>query len=417
MLDRRDFLATGATLGAAALAPGYGGAARPTTRPLQDPRSAFPRLGSEIYVNGAGGTPLGSFAEEGIARYVDFARLGPADGRGDYFNEILGGVRGLFADLIGANESEVGFCHCTKAGEQILLDGLSPLRRGANVVTNDLHFSGSLHNYVGLRRAGMDVRIVRAEDDFDVRLDRMADAIDADTALVAVSLVSNVNGRIEPMAALARIAHERGAVVFADIIQAAGAIPIDVRTMGIDVAACSSYKWLFGVHGAGFLYVRDGLQGSASLPDRLFPGHVARSYEPWRPGDQAGGEPFAYQPPMDARRYQPGHVSYMGYAAVYEGLKFIQGLGVERIQRHATRLNRRLLDQLAPDAFLPISPHIDASPILALRLRDPEGVRERLFASDVVVSIGGDVWDQVRISPAIYNQETDMDRVAEVLNG
>jgi len=415
MLDRREFLASGAMAGAAMVAPG-GSAGADFTTVLQDPRSAFPRLRGEVYVNGAGGTPLGTFAEEGIARYLDFARLGPADGRGAYFGEVLDGVRGRFAALIGARESEIGLIHCTKAGEQLLLDRLPALRRGGNVVTNDLHFSGSLHNYVGLRRAGLDVRIVRAEG-FDVPLERMADAIDADTALVAVSLVSNVHGRIEPISELARLAHERGAVVFADIIQAAGAIPIDVHAMGIDVAACSSYKWLFGIHGAGFLFVSDELQGSDRLPDHRFPAHATRGYQPWVPADATGARPFSFADAGDARRYQPGHVSYLGYAAVFEGLRFIEGVGVERIQRHAVGLNRRLLDQLDPDAFRTISTHLDQSPILALRVRDVEAVRERLVSSNVVVSIGGDVWDQLRISPAIYNQERDMDRVAEVLNG
>ena len=416
MMNRREFVATSASGMAGLGLTGDRSSQRTGQGAGQDVRSMFPRLEREVFVNGAGGTPLGSFAEEGLRRYTEFMRHGPGDGRGDYVGKVKRDIRGLFARLVGARESEVGLVHCTKAGEQILIDQLTALQRGGNIVTNDLHFAGSLHNYVGLRRAGRDVRIVRA-DDFDISLERMADAIDEDTALVAVSLVSNVNGRIEPMAELARLAHERGAVVFADIIQAVGAIPLDLHGLGVDAAACSSYKWLFGVHGAGFLFVSDELQGSGKLPDRLFPGNARRNYGPYVPEIEADAGDYTYSAPADARRYQPGHVSYLGYAAVHEGLQFLAEVGVPKIQAHAARLNRRLMDQLDPDEFRILSTHRDSSPILSLEVQSFEGLRDRLLASDVVISIGGDTWNQVRISPAIYNTEADMDRVAEVLRG
>lgn len=418
-MERREFVLTGLA-GALEFSATTGTGSKSRSRPQAgrsrqaSPRDLFPRLRDEVFVNGAGGTPLGRFAEDGIARYLEFARLGPGNGRGAWWGEVWGGVRGRFAALIGARESEIGLVECTKAGEQLVLDGLAALRRGGNVVTNDLHFGGSLHNLEGLRRGGVDVRVVRSEN-FAVSLDRMADAIDDRTALVSVSLVSNVNGHIEPMAELAAIAHDHGAVVFADIIQAAGIVPISVDDMGIDVAACSSYKWLYGIHGAGFLYVRDELQGEG-IPDTLFPGHSRRAYPPFHERG-ADGEAFTFSARSDATRYQPGHVNYLGYAAVHEGLGFIDRMGVEALQRHTVALNRHLVDQLDLDGFRVLTPDLSSAPILSLEVPDVEATLERLMASEVVVSVGGDKANLVRISPAIYNTEADMDRVAEVLSG
>lgn len=62
---------------------------------------------------------------------------------------------------------------------------------------------------------------------------------------------------------LSDLAHAHGAYLYADIIQAAGSVPVDVKALGIDFAACSNYKWLQGARGAGFLYVREDLQGAA----------------------------------------------------------------------------------------------------------------------------------------------------------
>lgn len=414
-MDRRTFVGTGLS---GALGVGLGQAVE-WSEPIagaQSVRSLFPRVEQETFLNGAGGTPLGAFAEEGIVRYVDFIRLGPADGRGTYRERVWSGVRGSFARLVGAKDAEIGLVECTKAGEQIVLDGLPALRRGGNVVTNDMHFSGSLHNLEGLRRSGLDVRVVRADEDFGVSVERMADAMDERTALVTVSLVSNVNGRIEPITELSRIAHDRGALVFADIIQAAGAIPVDVHAMGIDFAACSSYKWLFGIHGAGFFYVAEDLQGAA-LPDHLFPGHSRRAYGPWiEAGSPAAPDAFTFVAPSSAQRYQPGHVSYIGYAAVYEALRFLDDIGVPRIQAHSTGLVARLLDQVDTDAYRVLTPEPDRAPILSLRPPTVEGLVERLTRAKVTVSVGGDLERLMRISPAIYNTTEDVDRLAAVLH-
>ena len=71
------------------------------------------------------------------------------------------------------------------------------------------------------------------------------------TKLVAVSLVSMINGFQHDLKALCDIAHSRGALVYADIIQGAGAVPIDVHAWGVDFCACATYKWLMGDFGVG----------------------------------------------------------------------------------------------------------------------------------------------------------------------
>jgi selenocysteine lyase/cysteine desulfurase len=183
--------------------------------------------------------------------------------------------------------------------------------------------------------------------------------------------------------------------------------------MGIDVAACSSYKWLFGIHGAGFLYVADRLQGTV-LPDRLFPGHVRRTYVPWSEGGAAGDD-FTHTPPSTAQRYQPGHVNYLGYAAVYEGLRFLHDVGVPRVRAHSAALVARLLDQIDREAYGVLTPQPDQAPILSLRPWSVEGLPELLASARVTVSIGGDMDRLMRISPAIFNTPADIDRLAEVL--
>ncbi len=410
-MKRREFLASGLGGPLVAVAMGRGNAVAYASKD-EEIRAAFPRLEEQIYLNAAGMMPLSTFSEDGLRRYTEFQRLGSHNVRGEYVQEVQAEIRGLFANLVGAEPSEIGLVHCTKAGEQIALDALEGPEQGGNIVTNDLHFTGSLHNLIGLQKAGRDVRIVRAKD-WQVSLEDMQAAIDDRTALVTVSLVSNINGHVEDMAALSKVAHAHGALVYADIIQAAGIVPIDVQALGIDIAACSCYKWLYGVHGTGFLFVSQKLQGK-SLRDRLFPGHVRHNYSPWVEAADPLHDDFLYKTPEDATRYQPGHVSYLGYCAAYEGMKFIQRVGVDAALEHSLRLNRRLKSQLDPNRYPCISPHIEQSPIITFKTRESEAIRKRLGEANLVVSLGG---NRLRVSPALYNTEADIDALSTALTG
>jgi hypothetical protein len=84
----------------------------------------------------------------------DFWRWGRTDGDADYVFDVFDEVGGLFGAKIGAKPNETALVHCTKAGEQVVLDGLPALRSGGKVVTNDLSFAGSLHSLLGRQRAG-----------------------------------------------------------------------------------------------------------------------------------------------------------------------------------------------------------------------------------------------------------------------
>lgn len=413
-LNRRAFVTggVGAAIAATRIGTAATGPAGPaeSAGPADSVRARFPRLEDEVYLNAAGATPLGAATEAGLARHLDLLRLGPGAGRRKAHSEMMGSIRGRFARLIGARPSEIALVHCTKAGEQIVLDGLDLLGGGGNVVTNDLHFSGSLHNLVGLAKQGVDVRIVRNRD-WDVSLEQMKAVIDDRTALVSVSLVSNVNGKLEAMRALADVAHAHGALVYADIIQAAGIVPIDVRALGVDFAATNGYKWLYGTYGAGFLFIRDEHQGTA-IPDRLFPGHARCNYPPWTAAPDPESEAYRYRAPRDASRYEPGHVAYLPYSGVYEGLRMLETVGVDRALAHTVRLNRRLRERLDLDRYPCITPEPDRVPINAFAIDDPESLAKRLEAARVTVSLNP---RYLRVSPALYNTEDDIDRLAEVL--
>jgi len=119
------------------------------------------------------------------------------------------------------------------------------------------------------------------------------------------------------------------------------------------------------------------------------------------------------EPRADARRYEPGHHSYTGSCALYDGLGFVQQVGVARSQAHATRLAQRLMASVDAARYPCLSPHVDRSPILTFRVADAPRLDAALRAAGIVVALSG---TQLRVSPAIYNTADEIDRLAEVLN-
>lgn len=374
-------------------------------------RSAFPVTAEGTYLNAAGLSPLPLYGAEAIARFANYQARGGAGPDAGFVVEVREGIRARLGRLLGADEEEIGLVSCTKAGERIALDTLDGAP-GKNVVTNELHFTGSLHNLAGLARAGREVRVVRATD-WRVSLEAMGDAIDGRTALVCVSLVSNVNGFACEVAALAELAHRHGALLYVDIIQAAGIVPLDLHALDVDVAACSSYKWLLGTYGAGFVYVRRELQGTR-VPDRIFPGRLDYNREPWVSAVDSGKGEECYRAPVDATRYQAGNVSLAGYCAAWAGLELVERIGVAEGLAHAVRLNGRVARALDPERFRCITPDLSSSPIVTFRVDEPERVAERLQRGGVTVVFNG---DRMRISPGLFSTDADIDRMLEVLAG
>ena len=402
-INRRQFLSS--TAAASALA-----AASPTLSDFESVRKEFPRATQQVYLDAAANMPLPTYTAEGMRRYIDSQMYGSGEGRGQYANEAVRQVKPLFAKLINAKPSEIGFVMCTKAGEAAVVNGLKIQESGGNLVTNDLHYAGSVHDYIGRRKAGMDVRIVKHRD-WRIDLGDMEKVIDNKTRLVSITLVSNVNGWVEDAKALSNLVHSHGGYLYADIIQAAGSVPVDVKALGIDFAACSNYKWLQGARGAGFLYVREDLQGSA-VKDQSFPGYVHFNYSPWLTKKE-GDDDFPYIAPHDARRYEPGNVSFVAYAGQYEALKRMLALGVDNIYAYTKPMCDRLKKELPSLGYKLITPLDAPSSIVVVQAKDLQAAQQKLRKAKIQVTTVGE--NRIRISPALYNNMEDITRLLSVL--
>ena len=414
-MNRREFLAGTGMLAAAAEGPPDFAAVREN----------FPRAVKETYFNAAAQHPLGLHAVRGMQRYMDFMSQGWTGGLHDFWEEGFLQVKSMFAKLINAKPAEIAFTGSTTIGENTLLNGMN--LRGGNVVTNDLHYGESVSNYLTRQKQmGVDVRVVKNRD-WDIDLRDVERVVDRNTRLIAVSLVSFVNGHLEDVRKLSELAHAHGACLYTDIIQGCGAIPIDVKAMGIDMASCAMYKWLMGEHGFGFLYAREDLVGPV-LRGTLFEGHADYNYRPWVKDPHPGEPDFVNHPSRGVGSLECGTPSVITFAAQYESFHYIDRLGIPNIRAHVRPLVNRLRKELPPHGYTCITPPGTESPIISFISHNIEGtktkIREANRTGRARISITGPnsaltvgrFGNQVRFSVSVYNNDRDVDTILDVLS-
>jgi selenocysteine lyase/cysteine desulfurase len=306
----------------------------------------------------------------------------------------------------------------TSSGENLVVNGLEipeQAKRGINVVTDALHFDGSILNLQLLEQGrGLDLRIVMPRDNGSrIDLRDMEKVIDKKTRLVEVSLVAMYNGFQHDLEAVCDLAHANGAYVYADIIQAAGASPIDVKATGVDFAACASFKWLMADFGLGFLYAKE------ELLDRVVH-RSQRGYHSSRdiathflPYDPPAPTPFTWELGRDASAFfETGSNAWGPMNALGQSLPYIAQLGVANIEAWRQPLLARLREEMPRLGFEPVTPPGTRSALITFTFKDRVPVVERLRKANVNVRVGRNF---IRLSPSVYNDMADIERLLGAL--
>jgi selenocysteine lyase/cysteine desulfurase len=409
-MNRREWIGGAATLllGRGAIVP------QPSAAPsgaLPASREEFPITGDKTYLDSAHWHPISSASAAAVKSYLDYI-LSRSSASGSMLSTMEDDVRMQFAALINATPLEIGYVQSTMMGENLVFQSISASRPGGNIVTDELHYQGSIYLYRSLQRKGHDVRIVK-ERNGRIEMKDLQRAVDSNTRLVALSLVSFANGFMHDLERVCALAHAHGAYVYADIVQAVGAIPLDVRASGVDFCACSSYKWLMGDKGIGFLYVRQDLLESVvqrtvygKMQMTGFENHIF-------PYDLPLGAPATWKEvPGAPGFFEVGSYSLSGIACLTQSLPYIRQLGVDRIQAHARSLTARLQTELPHMGFTSLTPPEAGGNIVAFGVPDPDALQKVLRQHSIQVT-----FDQhrMRISASVFNDQSDIDRLLAVL--
>lgn len=321
-----------------------------------------------------------------------------------------------FAKLINAKPEEFSFVQSTSAGEQMAVRALGIPEAGGRIVSDALHFFGSWHLYNELEKQGMEVVVVRMRPDGRIHMADLEAAMTKDTRLVSISAVSTINGFQHDVKKVADLAHSYGAKLYVDAVHALGAVPFDVKALNIDMMASSSYKWLMGDFGLGFMYAREDLIPQLKRPQAGYyqTGGVTTHLFPYDPPGTHYAEMI---PRNDATGlFAMGTFNELGLAHLAYSLDFINRVGVDKIQAYRQPMVDKLRIEVAKmnKAFEPMTPDDCTSALVAFSLQDARNKLQKTMAdAKVRITLSR---HRFRFSPSVFNTMADVDRALDVLS-
>ncbi|MEU3687014.1 cysteine desulfurase family protein [Streptomyces narbonensis] len=184
-------------------------------------------------------------------------------------------ARGAVARLIGAARSEICFTSGATEGNNLAIKGVVTPGERRHVVTTAVEHKSVLDSCRSLRDAGHEVTVLPVDAEGRVSARQVAAALRPDTALVSVMLANNEISTIQPVAEIGAVTRAAGVPLHCDATQGVGALPVDVRALGVDLLTFSGHK-IYGPKGVGALYVSNDLSDRAPLAPLLHGGGQER---------------------------------------------------------------------------------------------------------------------------------------------
>ena len=312
-------------------------------------------------------------------------------------------ARQQFAGLVNADPNEVAVCTSVSAGVSALASALDFSGERNKVVVSDFEFPTIGHIWHAQQRRGAQVVHVPAAGNI-IPVERFADAIDDRTQIVSITHVCFRNGSRLDVPAIVDIAHRRGAWVLLDSYQTLGTQTVDVKTLKVDFLVGGVLKYLLASAGLAFLYARK------ELISNLYPTSMGWFSQ----ANIFAMDIYADTPSPTARRFESGTPPVPSIYAGIAGMKLIQSLGMERIESRLRELTGAIKEGAMRRGFNLVTP-VDPSrhgALITLRSHKVD-LLVKWLEQDGIITSSRD--NNLRISPHIYNNLSDVNRLIDCL--
>ncbi len=361
-------------------------------------RARFPIFERKIYLNSCSQGALSTTVEAGLLDFV--VSWHQSGSPWDVWMQKYEQARAVFARLIGAEPDEVAIVPSASAGIAGVASALGFDRR-PKVVLGEFEFPTMGHVWLAQRPRGAQVQFVPAENNAlpPAAYDRL---IDDRTLIVPLTHVSFLNGFRSDVAAITRLAHERGALLLLDGYQDCGTRPLDVKELGVDFYVSGTLKYLLGPPGVAFLYVRREL---------------APSLAPAVTGWIGQANPFAFDLKRfdlgpGARRFETGTPPIINLYGSIPGIELLTGLGLDQVSAQIAMLAHALVEGTRRLCIRLKTPEATVGPLVVLQAQNLQALLARLDARGIVAS---GRHDGLRISFHVYNTLGDVEQLLRVL--
>lgn len=245
--------------------------------------------------------------------------------------DAVAAARRSVAKLLNAPDpTRVIFTRGATESLNVAIKGL--VQPGDHVVTTALEHN-SVNRPLGSLARAQQVAVARVEPGTDGRVtaEGVEAALTDRTRLIVMAHASNVTGAVQPLEAIARLAHARGIPLVVDAAQTAGCWPLDVTLPGLAAVAFSGHKGVFGPPGVGVLWLREGVS-----PRPLIEGGTGFDSESDRQPEELPG------------RYEAGTANVPGIVGMGAGVDWVLERGVDVIRAHARELTELFVSEGGP---------------------------------------------------------------------
>jgi kynureninase len=362
-------------------------------------RDEFPILEKTTYLVSNSLGPMPRSVPGKLAEYAaDWGELGvKAWARGWWEKPI--DVGNEIAPLINADDGEVVMMPNVTIAQSAVVSSIDFSGPRDTIVMTDLDFPSVRYAYQQMAaRFGARIVNVRSDDGISIDEDRLLDAIDERTRLVAISHVLFKSAFINDANAICAHAHKMGALVSLDAFHSVGIIPVDVKKSGVDFLTGGVLKWLCGGPGGCFLYV------SPQIRDTLAPALT---------GWQAHSRPFAFEEQMEyttgAFRWLNGTPVIPALYASAEGAKIIRQAGMDEVRKKSVRQTSRLIEMAESRGYKVFAPR-DADRrggTVAIDVPNGYEVAQVLLAREILVDYR--VGAGIRVAPYFFTRDDELE--------
>lgn len=372
-------------------------------------RNEFPTLASGIHLLSHSLGPVPRAARESMLAYIDAWEHHTSEDAwatswwelsrrvGDRIARILGGAPGSVQIQPNASLALATVASC--------FDFKSGARK--KVITTALDFPSMHYFWDGQRSIGAQIEVVPSSDGISVPLERIIDAIDNETCLVALSHTSYCSSYRVDAQAIVEQAHDKGALVLLDVYQSAGVMQLNAADWNVDFLIGGTIKWLCGGPSCGYLYVRPDLQ--KDLRPRLT-GWVAHD----SPFDFADA-PMRYA--KSVRRFAQGTPSIPALYSAIPGLDIIEAVGVVNIFAESQRRTQLMIDFALTRGWTintPVNKNQRGGSVM-IGVENARVMVERLAEQKVFVDWRPDAG--LRMSPHFFNTNEEVEEALNILAG
>lgn len=361
-------------------------------------RARFPILHDRTYLYSCSQGALCDAVQGGMTEYSDSWRQSalPWEDWIQKYEEI----RAAFAHFIHAKPEEIAIITSASAGINPIANALQFDDR-KQVVMGEFEFPTMGQIWLAQQPRGAEVNFLKATDN-TIALESYEKAIGRKTNIVPLTHVSFVNGFRSDVAAITRIAHDNGALVFLDGYQDCGTRPIDVKALDVDFFVTGTLKYLLGPPGLAFLYVRED--------------HIER-LQPTLTSWMAQQEVFAFNPKVlnpasTARRFEGGSPPIPNIYTALPALALLCGIGLHNVAGQIEALTRAFMQGARELGIQTKTPLDSVGPLVVLRCKDAPAMTAKLIERNIITS---NRLDGVRFAFHVYNNMDDVNAALTAL--